>query len=314
MRTRRRTNLVWGLLLVALALVVVLHALGNVPEGIYDLFLRAWPVLLVFAGLSIFLRPRMALGNWLALVISVALVVGVSAMAFNARVTQQRDDYQEPVAQVVSPEVTLLRLRLDMQTADIEILPATIADRQINGLFSGSVESDLETTYSQEGASATLSLVESQSSAYPLLENVGRGTLRLELPPGLPLDVEIQGDSGDVLLNTSGLSIERMNLDLQEGDALVTLPAYEPLGSQGSESLGTLAVRNGDITLSIPPEVGARLELNRGGSGIEPEYDPAVYNFLVGDVLEARNIENAGITARYTVTAPRGRIRVQVSE
>lgn len=314
MRTRHRTNRVWGLLLVALALVFVLHALGSLPEGIYDLFLRSWPVLLVFAGLSIFLRPRLALGNWLALVVSLVLVVVVSSVAFNTRATQQRDEYQEPVGQVIAPEVTLLRLRMDIQTADIEILPTINPNRQITGLFSGSMQSVLQPTYSQEGAFAILSLVESQSSAYPLLEHVGRGTLRLELPPGLPLDIEIRGENGDVLLNTSGLSIERMNLDLQEGNALVTLPVYEPLASEGGQSLGTLAVRNGDITLSIPSAVAARLELNRNGSGIEPEYDPSVYNFLVGDVLESRNIETAEIAVSYTVTVPRGWIRVQVPE
>jgi predicted nucleotidyltransferase len=56
------------------------------------------------------------------------------------------------------------------------------------------------------------------------------------------------------------------------------------------------------------------LELNRFGSGIDPVFDANVYNYLVGDVLEARTIETADIVVRYTITAPRGRIRVEVPE
>jgi hypothetical protein len=91
----------------------------------------------------------------------------------------------------------------------------------------------------------------------------------------------------------------------------VTLPVYDPLGSGPEDVLGTLAVRDGDITVFIDPQMAARLELNRVGSGIDPVYDPGVYNYLVGDVLEARTIETADIVVRYNLTAPRGRITVR---
>lgn len=312
MRTQRRTNLLWGVVLLALALVLLLHALELIPAGIYDLLVRAWPALLVLAGLSIFLRPRVTFGSGLALIASMGLVAGVSVVAFSARATEQRSDYVEPVNQDIAANISLLRLRGTTRNTDIEIIPALSPERVVTGTFTGSTESQLQVVYLEEGASATLSLIEQQASQFPMLENVGRGTLRLELPPGIPLDIELNGESGDVLLNTSTLAVERMNLNLQQGDALVTLPVYQPVLSAPDDNLGTLATQNGAMTVFIPPEVAARLELNRGGSGIEPVYDAGVYNFLVGDVLEARNIESAEITVRYSVTAPRGPIRVEV--
>ena len=112
-------------------------------------------------------------------------------------------------------------------------------------------------------------------------------------------------------MNANGLAVERLNLDLRSGDALVTLPVYDPQGSGPDDSLGTLAARDGDITVFIDPQVAARLELERSGSGLEPVYDAAIYNYLVGDVLESRSIESAEITVRYTIVAPNGVITVR---
>jgi hypothetical protein len=314
MRTQRRTNFVWGLVLLALALAVVLHAAQVIPNGIYDLIARAWPALLVLAGLSIFLRPRITLGSGIALILSVVLVGVIVPLAFSTRAEQQREDNREALQQSISPNITLLRLQLTTLTTDLELLPTLNTDRSVIGEFIGSTESSVEISYSEEGTSATLSVEEKQASQFPLLENVGRGALRLELPSDLALDVELLGSNGTIRLNMSGLAVERLNLDLQQGNAIVTLPAYKPLGTPPTESLGTLAVRNGEITLFIPQEVSARLELNRSGSGIDPVYDSNAYNYLVGDVLEARTIETADIVVRYTITAPRGRIRVEVPE
>lgn len=312
MQTRRRTNLLWGVVLLALALVVLLNTLGQIPPGVADVLRRAWPGLLILAGLALFLRPRVSFGSGIALIVSAVLVIMVGTVAFSTRATEQRNDYRVPVMQAVADNVSLLRVRVSAGSTDIDILPALSPQRVITGEFSGSVESSFSAVYLEDNGSATLSLIEEQASQFPLLETIGRGTLRLQLPPGIPLDIELIAANGDILLNTSTLDIERMNIDLQQGNALVTLPAYQPQASARADNLGTLAVRGGDITLAIPPEVAARLELQREGSGIEPVYDPNVYNFLVGDILEARNYVTAPIVVHYTVNAPRGRIRVEV--
>ena len=42
--------------------------------------------------------------------------------------------------------------------------------------------------------SATLTVIETRPNPIPMLEAVGRGTLRLELPPDMPLDVQVTAD------------------------------------------------------------------------------------------------------------------------
>ena len=311
MRVKRRTNLLWGLMLLAVAVVVTLNALNLIPASLFDLVARAWPALLVLAGLSIILRTRVPLGSLLALIVTAALVGGVATYAFSARATQQRDDYQESVLQAIGPDVTVLRLQIRTLATNVELLRRVGADRVVSGQFTGSPESRVEVSYNETDVAADLIVTEQQANEFPMLETMGRGVLRLELPPDLPVDIELIGADGAVTLNMNGLSVERMNLDLQRGDALVTLPVYRPLGSAPGDSLGTLAVREGDMTLFIDPQVAARLELNRAGSGINPVFDANIYNYLVGDVLEARSIETAEVVMRYTITVPRGLITVR---
>ncbi len=115
--------------------------------------------------------------------------------------------------------------------------------------------------------------------------------------------------NGTVSLNMGDLAVERMNLDLHAGDALVTLPHYDPVLSEPTDTLGTLAVRGGDLTLLINSDIAVQLELDVGA---RPEYDPNVYNYLSDlNRLESRNIETAEIVLRYAVSAPSGQIIVR---
>jgi hypothetical protein len=313
MKLPRRTNFLLGLVALGLVVLVLARALGVIPVGIDDLVNRAWPVLLVVIGLAIFLRERIRFGGIIALVLGAGLVAGLTTVAFSNRSGQMRDDYTSSINQVVGAPVNLVRIQIQMLNTDIEIT-RSLTERTIQGEFVGSTESLIETTYVEAGDNtATLTILESRPNEFPLLESIGRGRFRLELPAGLPLDIGFSGQQGALSLSLNDLSVERLNVDLVAGDALVTLPEYDPLGSAPDASLGTLQARAGNITIRVPGSVGARFELNRGGSGLEPVYDSLTYNYLVGDVLEARIFETAAITQRYTIIAPRGVITLETT-
>lgn len=313
MTIQRRTNPLWGLVLLALAVVLLARALGYIPSGVFDLILRAWPVLLVLAGFSFLLRNRVPLGGGIALIISGMIVVGLATAAYSGRASQQRNDYQQTIDQPLSGDVTLLRLRVEALTTSVEFLSSLSNAPSVTGEFAGSVESRLEVNYEQAAdSSATLTLREVQPGGFPTLESVGRGTLHVELPLDVPVDVEVTGRDGDIILNMDGLELERLNVFVSRGDVVITLPEYQPVLSDEGGLHGSVTTRDGDLAIFVPQPVAARLELNREGSGIEPTYDANIYNYLVGDVLEARAIDTANVVVGYTLTVPRGRIRVEV--
>ena len=193
MRTRRRTNLLWGLVLLAVALAVTLHALQLIPASIYDLLLRAWPVLLVLAGLSILLRPRVIFGSGIALILSAVLVGGVMAVAFSTRSAQQRSDYTEPVLESIGPQVTLLRVQIRTLSTDVELLQRVGTDRVVTGQFVGSAESQVIVNYTEDNVVADLTVTEQQVNPFPVLENVGRGTCASSCRRVCPLILTCQG-------------------------------------------------------------------------------------------------------------------------
>jgi len=315
MKIKRQTNFIWGLVALAVGVIALLRALDVLPAGIYDLALRAWPALLVLFGLGTLLRNRIPLGNLIALVVSAALVGGLAVSAYSSRATQERSDYQESIAQPIPPEITLLRVSVETLATDVEIV-RSLSSGTVSGQFSGSSESLLNANYNELGdGTADLNITESRSSSFPMLEAIGRGRLLLELPAGVALDVSFIGQDGTVSLNMDGLALERLNMDLVKGNAAVSLPNYRPLGSAPDATLGALVVREGNITLVVPPTIAARFTLNRGGSGLRPDFDSTVYNLLAeGDgILEARSFDAAEIQVRYTVTVPRGLITVQAA-
>jgi hypothetical protein len=309
---QRRTNLLWGIILLAAAAAIVAHAFGLIPEGLFDMMLRGWPALLVLGGLALLLRGRVPLGGLISLVITGALVGGLGITAYNTRASQQRQDYHQPIAEQIPAGVTLLRVHIQTLATEVEVQGSLNANGGVSGDFVGSTQSQVQVNYApQDDGSATLTISEQQAERFPLLAAIGTGKLTLELPPGVPLDVDFSGAQGAVTLNMDGLSLERLNVNLLKGDATITLPEYKPQFSQPTDSLGTLAAQDGGVNLIVPQAVAAHLELSRGGSGIPPQFDATVYNYLVGDVLESRTIVNASIVVHYSVVAPRGLIRVQ---
>ncbi len=311
MKTQRRTYLLLGLVVLAVCLFFAGQTLGLIPASVVDLIWRAAPALLVLFGLANLLRGRVPLSNGIALVLSVGLVAVIANSAFTQRASQVRTENQQPIQQTLSSDLTLLRVDITTLTTEVEVL-RSLANDHVTGEFVGSVQNQFEVAYTEaDDSSATLQLTEQTTEGIPLLESVGRGTLRLEVPSNVPLDISINGGQGTVILNLSDTQLERLNAEIQQGNLLVTLPQYRPVLTSGSVSQGTLATRQGNLTLFIPETLAARLQLQRGRSGIQPQFDATVYNYLVDDVLESRNIITATDVVYYTLNVPRGEIHIE---
>lgn len=316
MRVQSRSNLLYGVLALVVALAVLARALHLFPPYIEDIIGRSFPVVLVIVGLSVLLRDRVPLGGVIAFVVGGVLVVGVATTAFSVRRDQTRSENQIEVTEDVSADVVLLRLRLQTLATDVEVVRAPAgAERAVQAVFTGSTESDIEQAYLEGGdGSATFTLTELQQNPVPMLEAVGRGALLVELPPDVPMDVQLEALDGEVRLNMAGIALERLNLNHSAGDAIITLPEYQPQFSQPDETLGTWQVGDGALTVRVPETVSARFDMSQS-TGPDPDYDPSTYNLLFGrDVLEARNIDMAEIVVRYDLIVQRDRLTVTVTE
>lgn len=312
---RGERNFLIGLLVFGVGVVMIGQALGVWPAGLGDLLLRALPAVLVALGLGAALRGRVPFASVIALALTAFIVVNIALLAFSGRASQQRTDQTVVVAETIGPNVTLVSMEINLLSSDIDLVADTSGQRTVTGQFIGSTESAVEVTYADDGSGrAVLRIVESQPNPFPDLEDVGRGQLSLNLPAGVGLDLRIDVQQGAATLNLDLLDIERLNLNVARGDAIVNLPDYQPrspsVAADPTAPIGTLTVGQGGIAVAVPSGVGARFELNRAASGIDPQYDATVYNYLVGDVLESRNFDRATTQLRYRIVAPQGAIRI----
>lgn len=310
---RQRRNLLGGIIAVSIAAILLLIALEVLPAGLEDIFTRSWAGLLVLVGLSVLLRNRLPLGGLISIVVSVLLIAGIAFVAYSTRASQQRIENIQSINQTVNSGISLLQVNLETLTTEVEI-GRSDTGRAITGEFSGSQQSIVEVDYIEDNSGrATLTVRESKPESFPPLESVGRGVLTLSLPGDVALDIAFSGGSGNATLNLSGMELERLNVDLRQGDALVTMPEYEPRSEAAREQQGTLTVYNGDLTLVIPEAVAARLPLDRGSSGIEPLFDSTLYDYISGVLLENRNLASADLVIRYNVIVPNGLIQVETT-
>ncbi len=310
---RRMSNLV-GMAAVLVAAALLLRALGTIPDGLYDVLTRAWPALLILLGLGLLLPERLPLASFVVLGLSGALVAGVAFIAYSSRADQPRDDQRVPIDQAIGDDVTLLVVNVNTLDTDVEVFSS--GSERIAGEFAGGQASEIDLTYFEtDDARAEFTLSETRPDQLPRLEAVGRATLRLELPETVALALVLDGEDGLMTLNLNALALERLVLDLDRGDALVTLPAYQPLAANAPEQPGLLTIQDGDLTVIVPPELAMRMELDRGGNNIRPEFDDRY--ILIDDgadgTLEKRATTPDEIPLTYEVTVPGGLVRLQVA-
>lgn len=314
---RFRTDRLLALVVLLSILVALSGVFGLLPEGILDVFWRAVPGLLVFVGLTWLLRDRLPLGGGVALLTTGVLIGGLATLAFSARSTQYATENEQIITESIGAEVVLLQVNIEALETDVDFFGVTGNDRAIEIQYTGSRENLLEVDYAL-GADglATFTLRETRPNPYPLLDAVGRGRLRIALPRDLALAISFAGAQGTSLFDMTALNLERLNVDMIRGDVTVTLPAYQPLSPSVAQNPGELRLREGNLRLVVPARVGGQFVLNRDRS-IRPQFDSTLY-LLIDDgadgTLQAIGYDGLDIKIRYTLTVPRGQIRLDIAD
>src|SRR5258708_17902767 len=103
--TSRGMLVFWPFVIMAAAALWMAYALNVLPASIAELLSRVWPILLVAFGLMLLLGRRMRFGNFLALGLSLALTVGVVAVAYSQQGKQFRTDKQTTLTHAVDTPI-----------------------------------------------------------------------------------------------------------------------------------------------------------------------------------------------------------------
>ncbi|MFC1960648.1 hypothetical protein ACFLYO_08050 [Chloroflexota bacterium] len=262
----------WPLLIIALGAVAILLAWGAMPPALADLINRAWSIVLVLIGLVFIfdMVPRLRrFAPLVAVLVCVLLLGGIVTFAYSSRAATQRTENVVQVQEPVAESVEALRVIIAGQTTNVEISPALAGDNPtIIAQFIGSAESQIESSYVvADDGTATFTMREVRPAGLPLLEAVGSGQMRVEIPAGLPVDLDFSNTQGTVSLNLLGLELLALRTHLDAGDLLLSLP------DKGLDGLAEVMVQQGAVTVFVPEDLG--LQVSTGGR--TPQYEPGAY-------------------------------------
>ncbi len=313
MRRAHRRHPLLGLLGLMLALGWLLMRAGVLPEGVQDLMLRLWPAAALIAGLSFLLRDRSRYGELVAVLLGLVLTVVVVAVGYGMRVNQQRTDNVFEQEQDLGTDISQLQISVETLGTNVEFTSSTSTSLQV--AFTGSEASVMLADYGEDADGlATYTLRETRPSGLPRLDDMGRGTLLMELPRHVAVSITFTGADGDAAFNLAGLDLQGLDLALMRGDALVSLPDYQPRSGRTTRQSGNLSVQSGDLVLVVPESVGGRFVLRRDRDR-RPEFDGSAY-ILIDDggdgTLEARGYDAEAAQVEYNVAVPAGAIRLLV--
>lgn len=324
--TRQGNNIALGLVAIGIPTAFLLQNYDVLQEGAIDIIFRSAPAILVFLGLSVALRYRVRFGTWIALIISIALVAGLATFAYNSRVDVIGTDNQivqtipnadEHDQTTISENVTTLLVNVRTLDTDVTI---SVSDttRQIQFEFIGSNNSNPDIAYSEDGDVASLQVIERQVDEFPLLENIGRGDLRIQLPTNIAIGLDYNGNRADaVTLDMGELNLERLSFGLDEGNMLVRLPLYQPLSPSVVDRNGTWAVRDGSLQVIAPTELGVRFLFARASNAEPSNFDELNYQLLLEGsdyVLASRQFDNLEAQMRYQVNVSGGGFQLDDAE
>lgn len=308
-------NTLIALVLLAVPLLLLLGAFNILPAGLFDLIGRALPAVLVFLGLALLLRGRIPYSSPIALFATFVVVVALATTAIASRTNRALETPPVSVAQDVAANVTTLQLNVESLTTDVDFRAAAPGVRTITVTFVGSTENELTEEYTDDGTGlATYTVRETRPNPYPRLENLGRGKLTIEIPADVGVSLAFAGQDGTATLDLQGTSLERLSLNLDRGDVVLTLPAYQPRSPGVLDTPGDLSVLDGDLRIVVPAEVGGRFEIPENST---PTYDEAQYRIEVARpswLLLARNYDTAAMKANYRLTVPRGTTQLEVRQ
>ena len=106
----------------------------------------------------------------------------------------------------------------------------------MRGEFVGSMNSDIQIEYIEDAPSAAIQITEAYVSEIPSLEDLGRGNLTVQIPPNIAVGVTFAGQrTKTASFDMAALNLEQLNLQVDEGNVLVVLPAYQALSPSVQE-------------------------------------------------------------------------------
>jgi len=260
----KRRDILFPFLLIVAGVVVLLSRQGMIAWNIRDLW-RFWPLVLVLLGLEMVLT-RTRWGAALFLVIALVMVVGVGALSttsFGGRIVEPSSESQFLTQELAGAESA--KVSIEFGYGELQVTDLTDSSNLMEGEcvhYDGDYR--CEKSYRVSGDKGHLTLSSEHNNGFGGSWGPGRGSQwMVELNVSVPLALDVRMGSGEATLDLSRLWVTDFDLDGGKGRVEVVFP------EDAGRTTAYIEVGIGDVILSIPEEVAARIEIDSGLGSVE---------------------------------------------
>ena len=256
---RPHRSLLWPILLIGIGLLWLLNSLGTIAAISLPYLFHLWPLLLIFLGLDVLLGRR---SHLVGAVLGVVAVVVLVTVAIAGPMIGLERNIQVKTEHFTAPldGATAASIHLTFSDSPVEIGslpdPGVLMDARLRyiGLINFKVSGTAKKTVRLSRSEADFLLFN------PIYWDPGLNW-QIDLAPNIPLDLVVDGGSGESRVDLSGLDISTLKASMGSGPSMFTAPA-------AGGKPANIVVRGGSGPMSwiIPGDAAVEMELD-GGSG-----------------------------------------------
>lgn len=272
MENRHYRGVVGPVLLIGAGLFLLLNSLGYLSWDIWGVLWRLWPVLLIAAGLEILIGRRSLLGSLLVALVLLAVMFGALVWG----VQQQQGSFGFPAVSFERGPTRSVSISQPLEGADSAVYDIAFTAGQLivdalpesSDLVSGSIElqsgEEASPRFELKDGVAYFTLHGENPAVIPALGQWGDNatTWELNLNRDIPTRLKVSTGAGESLLDLSRLTLTELSVEAGIGRTELFVPRKGRVEAEVSNSVG-------ELIITIPPNVAARIELDKGLSSVE---------------------------------------------
>jgi hypothetical protein len=276
--TKPYRSFFWPMILIGVGVIWLLANLKIIPAVNVNMLINFWPLILIVIGLDILVgRNSPVIGALIGLGAVALVILGLifgQAIGLAKPAETLTERFFEPVGQATSAYVNLKfasePVSVNALSDSANLIDATLVHYgKIDFRASGTTEKNI-----------TLSKIFTTNEIFTgFWDPQVKWTIGLS--PKVPMELTIDGASGSIDMDLSGLQLTKFSADTGSGSIDLTLPsgtAYTASVSSGSGSVNirlldktsvTLKLNSGSgsVNISLPRNAAVRVEVRSSGSG-----------------------------------------------
>jgi len=252
---KRRVSLVGPVILIGLGVIFLLNSLGVLAWSVWEVIFRLWPILLIALGLEIILSRLSAWGSLLALVLTVAVLVGALWLLgpdLGARQIVTGEEVRQALGEATRARVVI---EPGIGSLHVEALPESA--NLVEGVVSVGRGQRVKHHFAVTGQTATFTLQTEGGTFGPFTAWADQWNWELGLAPEVPLGLEVNLGVGLADIDLTDLTVDDLKVSMGVGRITVILPDEGRFQAKIEGAIG-------ETVVVIPSGMAARIRVDSG--------------------------------------------------